>query len=534
MVQKVGPDDFDLTIKFGGGLHTRAAEDDIHEREAADGNNFLLDLENRELRPRPPFDLIGTAPNEAEIRGGGSLLKADGTVKAFFQAGNTVYDWDGIDFQASPILDTVNANAKLRAHFHSHAWALADKVLITDLSLLEVVKEWDGSTWADVAFLSNPSTSFGTFYAKYMHISNERAVFAHVKDPGATTPHMIVGSMRGDYTLISVDDRPSSALSEEDPFFLLAPDLKPINALTEAFGSSIISTEQGQIYNLTGASAKDFAFDDFYAGSAAIGDESMAFVGNDIVYGRRGRIESVRDTDRFGDSESDDLSRLIADTVKTYPGWTVVYNSRLNRVYLFPEGISEVWVFDTAMLGGEVSPWMRWKTSHSLAFRPTFVASMLDPDDGLEYVFMGDGSGNIYRLEGEGELGDGGTNNIAVEFLTKLFSVPLNAEAFEVEGYIKYRKDVAATVELTFEYAGVNIFNERLTIELPAVTDRPFYSNGLYYSDGNHYGSIVGRLARQPIYPPGQANEFQVRVKVEGAASFSISEIGLRFKAASS
>jgi hypothetical protein len=43
----VGPTDFDLLIKFGGGLHTRAAEDDINEREAADGQNFTP-------RPRAP------------------------------------------------------------------------------------------------------------------------------------------------------------------------------------------------------------------------------------------------------------------------------------------------------------------------------------------------------------------------------------------------------------------------------------------------------------------------------------------------
>ena len=38
-----------LVIKFGGGLHTRASEDEIDAREAADGANFLLDLENLSL-----------------------------------------------------------------------------------------------------------------------------------------------------------------------------------------------------------------------------------------------------------------------------------------------------------------------------------------------------------------------------------------------------------------------------------------------------------------------------------------------------
>lgn len=533
MPSKLGPDDYDLTIKFGGGLHTRAAEDDIADREAADGRNFTLDLERRELRPRAPFDLVGTAPNGAAIRGGGSLLKSDGAVKAFFQAGTAVYAWDGVDFSASPVLDTVSSSARLRAHFQSHAWPLDDKILITDLGLVEVVKEWDGTTWQDVGFLSNPSTAFGTFYAKYLHVADERALFANIRDPSDLFPHMIVGSARGDYQTLSVDDRPSSALSEQDPFFLLAPDLKSINGLVGAFGSEIVSTEHGQMFNLTGASAKDFAFADFYPGSAAVGAEAVAYIGNDVVYGRRGRMESVRDTDRFGDSEADDLTRKVADAVATYTGWTVVYNSRINRVYAFPTGVSEIWVFETAMRDeAEVSPWMRWSTTHEMAFQPTFVAAMLDPIDGLEYIFMGDTDGNVYRLEGAGTEGDGGTSNIATEFLTKLFSLPLGVKASDLAGYIKYRKDVENSFELVFEYAGESIYNQTITIDVPAAEGSNYFGGDVYYSGDFYYGSIAGRFARQPIWPSGEGNEFQVRVKCDSADAFAISEIGLRLRGA--
>lgn len=533
MVAKVGPTEYDLLIKYGGGLHTRAAEDDIGDREAADGQNFTLDLERRELRPRAPFDLVGTVPNAASVLGGGSLLKADGTVKAFFQGGTKVYLWDGTSFQASPVLATVSATAKLRGHFSNHAWPLTDEVLVTDLSLVEVVKKFTGSAMSNVAFLSSPSSPFGTFYAKYCKVSDERAVFAHVKDPSTTSRHMIVGSKRSDYNTISVSNRPSTALSASDPYFLLSPDLKPINGLVEAFGGLVVSTEQGQLYNLTGTSAKDFAFADFYPGSAAVGAESLTFTGNDVVYGRRGRIESVRDTNRFGNSEAADLSRNIAGTIEAYTGWTTVFNSRLRRVYMFPTSVSEVWVFDVAMRDdGTVSPWMRWKTSHSLGFQPTFVLSMLDPRDGLEYIFMGDSAGHVYRLEGSGTSGDGGSTNISVEFLSKLFSLPLNQTAFDIVGYIKYRKNVAATVQLSFEYAGEAIFNQSLTVSIPAIGSRNYYAHGVYYAHGSYFGTISGRLARQPIFAPGRGNEFQVRTTVDGAADFAISEIGLRFRAA--
>src|SRR6185312_5699264 len=95
MVAIVKPQDLSVNLKFGGGLHTRASADEIDAREAADGQNFLLDLDNRELRNRPPFDLVGTLPNGAEVRGGGSLLKSDGSISTIFQGGGKVYNWDG-------------------------------------------------------------------------------------------------------------------------------------------------------------------------------------------------------------------------------------------------------------------------------------------------------------------------------------------------------------------------------------------------------------------------------------------------------
>lgn len=533
MVKKLGPEDYDVVIKFGHGLHTRPSEDEIDGREAADGANFLLDLETRELRPRKPFDLVGTAPNAGEIRGGGSLLETDGTVSTFFQAGNKAYKWNGTSFQASPALATVNSSAKLRGHWRSHNWTLDDKLLITDLSLLETVKEWDGgNTISNISFLSAPSVSFGSFYAKYLSVTNERAMFAHVRDTGQTTPHMIVVSKREDYRTISVSDRPSSDLAEDDPCFMLSPDLKPINGLVEAFRTAVISTEKGKLCNLAGESAQDFAFEDFYPGSAAAGAESMAYVGNDVVYGRQGRVESVSDTARMGDTEADDLTKPIADVIREYGEWRIVYNSRLNRVYMFPDGISEVWAWNTSMRGGDKSPFMRWKTNHSLGFQPTFAMSMLDPADGLEYVFMGDSMGRVFRLEGSGANGDGGDTNISVEYLTKLFSAPLDARVNKLTGYIRYRKTVPATIRLRFEYAGEEIANAEITEVIPGVDNLLYFGGPNYYGGSNYFGTISGRLARKKIFPPGRGNEFQVRVMAEGTADFTINEIGLRLNVA--
>lgn len=309
------------------------------------------------------------------------------------------------------------------------------------------------------------------------------------------------------------------------------PDLRPINGHVQAFGVTVFSTEEGRIFRLEGASAQDFAIADFYPGSAASGDESMVYIGNDVIYGRPGRIESIKDTERFGDTEADDLTLPVADQVRDFTGWTNVYNSRLNRVYMFPDDQSEVWVFDTAMRGSGLSPWMRWRTAHALAFQPTFVMAMLDPLDGLEYVFMGDSSGNFYRLEGTGTSGDAGTADIKVEWLTRLYSAQVDGEISQIEGFLKYRKKAdAAQIAIQLEYAGENVFDEFIIVDLPATIASSFYSDGFYYSDGNYYGvSFRERLARQQIFIPGGSNEFQVRVSADSTADIDLNEIGLRF-----
>ena len=169
-----------------------------------------------------------------------------------------------------------------------------------------------------------------------------------------------------------------------------------------------------------------------------------------------------------------------------------------------------------------------------MTFQPTCMMTMLDPSDGLEYVFMGDSDGNFYRMEGVGTSGDGGLNDIVSERVSKLIECPLDVEAYDIEGWIQYRKNEAATITLTFEFSGMNIFNESITISVPAITDRTVYGGGFYYSDGNYYGSTFsGRLTRQKIAVPGQSNQFQVKAHIEGSTNFQIHSIGLTFRGAS-
>ena len=126
--RRLAPEEFDITLKFGGGLHTRASSDEIDLRECSAGQNFALDLEDREFTNRKPFKLLGTAPNGSEIRGFAQLLKSDGSTSMLVQAGTAVYEWDGTSFSSSK--GTVSATAQLRGRLE-HNWQLDDKVLIT-------------------------------------------------------------------------------------------------------------------------------------------------------------------------------------------------------------------------------------------------------------------------------------------------------------------------------------------------------------------------------------------------------------------
>jgi len=520
--------DFNTVLEFGGGVHSRASESDIDPKECTSGENFDLDPQNRDFKNRQPFDLIGTVPNGLEIRGFANLQKSDGSISLLVQAGGTVYEWDGSSTFTS--VGTVVPTAKLRGKLE-HNWQLDDKVIITDLNLQQPVMEWDGTTLQNVSFTTEDgSTPFGTFKARYCAVSEERVIFANVNDNGTDTPHLIVGSQRGSYTIITVANRPSSALSEEDPFYLIQPDYRYINGMTQGFHQLITSSKSGSLFNLSGSSAKDFAFNEFFARSGASGDESVTNVGNDITYGRNGRLESVIATDKFGDVDGNDLSSDIYNLVENYKEWTVVYNQRNQRIYCLPTGESQIWVYHKPLVGSNLSPWSKWTTVHSSAFNPTVIMNMLDPADGLEYVYFGDSNGNFYRLEGQTNEGDGGANNVKAKRRSGLIQAPSDLMVNNIEGWIKYRSGDSATVTITIYYRGMNVYNETITVSIPVVTNRKVYGGGSYYNSGEGYGSFSGRLYRQIIGIAGQSNEFQVEIEVDGKTNFQISEIGLNFK----
>lgn len=531
MVGKIGAkkttlrqNDLGQRIRFGGGLSTRASPDEVNERDATLGENFDLDYRNSEFRKRKQFDLAGTAPNGEEIRGFAQLITRAGVRTLLVQAGATVYK---TDFTTWTSVGTVDEAARLRGP-RSHIFELDDVVIITDLSGIEPVYTWNGTVFSEMAH-----NLTGDFKARYCIVDDERAFFANVESNSVDTEHLIVGSERSDYANLSVSDRPSSSLGDADPFFLLSPDTKQINGFVEAFGLIAFSTQGGQMWKLTGESAKDYAIDKLFAGSAADGDEAVCYVGNDVHFGRAGRLESLSATQKFGDVESDDLTVGISDDVTDLAGWTIVYNARLQKVYYHADGDEGLYVFHKALAGSELSPWSRWTTRHAMAFNPDSMMSLIDPEDGLEYVFCGDDQGNVYRLDGTGSGGDGGTSSIRAFRRSALFSSPGFSETYDMEGMLKYRAGLAATVTVRILWQGQRVFNTVLDLSIPAVSDYEFYGGDTYYGDGSVYGSATdGKIIHERFAVPGQSADYQVEVEIDGTSDFAITELALAFSVA--
>ena len=526
-----------IVVTFGGGINSRRRPADVDTNECVEGNDFDLDPELLSFKKRAAFDLIGTAPNAGEIRGFAQNINRAGTVTTVIQAGGVVYSWDhGTTFAT---VGTVSSSAQLRGP-QEQIDTLNERVYITDVNLQETVKTWDGTTFAD--FSHNLTAT--NFLARYCRVYDERAWFANVYS-GIALPHMIVGSKLSDPNTLTIADRPSNVANPEDPFYLLTPDLRPINGLEEAFGSFLVSSRRGRLFNITGSTSFDYKIQKFYTGSAVSGPESIVNVGNDVALGLPGRIESLSGTINYGDVESDDLSLPIANDIKTITEWSSLnYDRRLRILYAFPSGRAAVYVAFKKLMDAQSqwSAWSKWTTGHVINFQPTCVIPLVHPVTKEDLIYMGDSSGRIYQLNGTGGL-DGGTTSVSAMRKTGLITGIPDGDVFDIEGYIKYRKQFAATVTLTFEFAGEGIFDKSITINIPAGDGIDVYNgtgeNARYYgaADGDDHVAYYGRqfsdrIHRQRFGPPGLNAHFQLKTEVESQGAVDIQEIGFRLRAA--
>lgn len=515
--------DMAFTLKFGGGINSAASEDDVNQIEATYGQNFVLDYKNRNLSPRSPIALLGQAPNAGRINGFVNLVDSDGVATILVQAGANVYKWS--ESGGFILQTTVSSSARLRGHLH-HYWPLDDAVIITDLALVSNVLLWDGSS---VTTMTHNLT--GDFKAKYCWVDNERAYFGNVISNSVATPHMIVVSKLSDYQTLSITARPSSSLGADDPFYLLTPDLRPINGMIGFYSGIAVSSEKGSIYNITGSDSTDASINPFFPRSYATGNESMAYAGNDVIYGRLGRIESLISTQNYGDVATDDLTIPIKPDLTNLSNWLMAYNSRTQKIYIHADNDDSIWQYSKDVSSSDVSPWVKLTTSNSFGMLPTTMMSMIDPDDNLEYIFMGDENGFIYKIEGEQGQPDCGSNNIETTWRSGIMKLAQGYLADKFDGYISYRALTDTTVTIKFIFGGSYSSTDTFTVELKGASGGAYFGGAYYFGDsGTFFGSqFSGSFKREAIAPSGTGEEIQIEISHTGTAFFEINEIGVRF-----
>jgi hypothetical protein len=508
-----------MKFTFGGGIN-EINDIAIPPDEAVSGQNFELGLGNTKLQPRAPFDLLDTATNTSEIHGIHQLITRAGVKTTLVAAGTTMYEWDGATFTSR---DTVDADSE----FHHVEWDLDSTIIIVDRIKENVVLEWDGTTCADLTHNIPATTSF---YAKYGIVANNRMMFANITTDAVENPHMLLVSAFEDRQSYDTTARAgdSSFQTGDEAFYILSPDLQPINGLIHFKRSTIISTEGDQLFELIGDDSTNYKFEPFYAGSGAVDADSFINAGDDVYYMRRGgAIESLRGTIAYGDVGTDDISLPIRDTVKNLLGAETVYD-QTNQKVMFWTG-TEILVLFKDLINTDKSPWSIYRTGHTSNFQTKAVTYMELPDSTDKTVLFGDASGNIYDLNGVGILGDGGTTPIKTQR-----KMPLQEFGYEefIKGRVFYRRLGECELSLTFEW-GDEKNTTNLIVPLKGRTGASvvnYFGGGaspIYFGDGEYFGEgdPVGNPVSGGFSAIGKGSSVFVTLSIDTINQFEIDYI---------
>jgi len=514
---------------FSGGLNEQDVAT-VRPEECIEGYNYELGFSNTSFSPRAPVDSIATTTNTSEIRGLIQLIKTDDTETTLVQAGTAVYNWNGSTTFTS--VRTVNSACKLRGT----TWQLSDYTVITDLAKTEPVSYWDGTTYAEL-----PTTVSATIYAKYGIVHLNRMWLFNVK-AGTDTPHLMVASAFNNPQSYDTSQAATSGTFSTglEAFYMTTPDLLPINGVDAWNGDLIISTENGRLWKLSGTSAKDFAWVPFYAGSAAVGTETVKNIGSDLVYMKRdGVIESLIATNTYGDVAPNDLSRFIRTTTGGLTDCITQYDQSRQKVYFFA-GANKLLVLFKDLLGTELSPWSVYRTDLTGSFATTAALYMREPGGTSAsnfYTYYGDASGNIHRLDGTGTGGDGGSVAISTyrktPFIQNVQSEDgrvIDPRRDVVRGRVYYRRLFDVNLLIDFEWAD-DFSTPRCTVPLDGDTsiNSSYYFGGTGYFGGNFYFnsgfSLSYRTSTKGYSAVGRGPGFYVSTSVSSTMTFDVLKI---------
>jgi hypothetical protein len=523
-----------MKISFGGGLNEQTSP---HPSEAALGSyNFELAKDSYQLRPRKVWDLAGTLPNGRQVNGIMQLITRAGNETTIVEGGGVVYQWSGSStFTAVGSCATAS---KLRDVY----WALDDYIVCTDIEKSTVVKKWNGTAFSTL------TTGLGTsLYAKYGVVHLGRLWLFNVTT-STDTPHLMVASAFEDPTSYSTVRRAGGATVSTglEAFYMLTPDLKPINGACLFHGDLVISTKEGRLYKLTGSDGRDFAWVDFYSGSAVISDEAMVNIGNDVAYVRRGgNIELLSATQNYGDVSSDDVSRWIPTTVADLTSALAVYDQTNQKVYFFVTDKVLVFFKDifygSALINAngeraKLSPWSIYKTQYS-ATSLTMVSAakyMKRPGTNEYTVYFGDDAGRIIDMNGEGDNGDIGSTDITLVRKTRSFDETqgVNTQSHITRGLVEYRRNTECSISIDCDFGDSYASSvASITLKGPPTSSGSGTWGGTSYFGGTTYWSEAFAFSQnrshQNFSHVGRGNGLVLTVSSENSVQYLVDGIEL-------
>lgn len=521
-------------LTFGGGLNE---QDDINiaADECISGQNFLLSKAQRSYRPRQPFDKKGTAPNAGDVRGIMQLSKKDGSMTTLVQAGAIVYGVDSSFVFTN--MGACTATSKLRGN----TWALDEVMVITDLQKQTVVKQWDGATYSTLVHGIGGVTNL---YAKYAVEFNGRMLYLNITTDTTNLPHLIYATAFQTYKSFDTTKRSGDATftTGNEAFYITTPDLKEINGVAVFYKTLIISTVDGRLFRLTGDDSKTYNFEEFYPGSAAIGDEAIVNTGNDVMFVRRGgHIDFLTATQSYGDVSVADASKWIPTSTASISSCISVYDRTTQRVYFFIP--NKILVFDKEIYyTGEFSPWSAYTTNMPSNLTCNAAVFLKAPSDGSYTLYFGDNVGNIYDLNGVG-TGDAGTYPINTSRKTRLIS---DEELDELRNRFVarcvYRRRGSMTMQCDIEWEDEGVVTTATiplkdplvtagTVFYGSVASPSYYgddgsadpsSTKAYYSQG---GVSDNQVSTMGFDPPGKGRAMFITLSASTTVQFLVNRI---------
>lgn len=369
-------------------------------------------------------------------------------------------------------------------------------------------------------------------YAKYGAVHNGRLWLFNVTTDSNDTPHLMVASAYEDVESFDTAARAEDGtVTSDEAFYILTPDLKPINGVAQFNKELIVSTVDGKLFRLTGNDATNYRWIDYYSGSAAIGTETMVNFGNDVALMRDGgRIDTLRQTHASGDVTVDDISRWIPNTTRSLTDAIGVYDNDYQKVYFFVQSKILV-LYKEHLYGSETSPWSIFKTELDFQFNTSAAVRIRRPGLNSYSVYIGGTEGQIYDLNGTGD-GDEGSVGIQVKRRSKLIE-DLDTKNGILIGKVQYRRVGQVALNLSCDWSEeYNTTNVTINLKGRGVNDTPspYYNGGFYFGGEFYYNGgflFEGKPTSQNFSPSGRSPSFFFEINTDSIYGFQIDHITL-------